>query len=102
MKYFLITLVISVLCLSCEPITVENSVPNKEEFTTIQMQEFPKDTVIVSFNENKIYFFNEKAKVYLQAEVATSTSTCLETMELTLFVLIGIIMGIGIGIYISN
>ena len=100
MKYFLITLVISVLCLSCNPITVENSVPNKEEFTTIQIQELPKDTVVVSFNENEIYFFNEKAKVYLQAKVATSTSTCLETMELILFILVVMIMGIVIGIYI--
>ena len=55
----LITIVILIVALSSCYNDVEDSVKNPKLETTIQLQDLPKDTVVISIDKNTLYVFDE-------------------------------------------
>lgn len=78
---------------SCEKPTIENSVPDKEAFTTLEMLNLQKDTVIVSIKGNDIYFFEEN-KVILRGEVINGFSIILPLGVLIVLFLLCVLIGL--------
>jgi PBP1b-binding outer membrane lipoprotein LpoB len=69
MKKLLLILIGFLVLNSCTKPTVENSVENPKEFTTLAIQQLPKDTIAVAFDGNNVYHYNKNNEVILQTEV---------------------------------
>lgn len=100
MKKILIVFIVLLATLSsCEKPTIENSVNDPKTFTTLAMQELPKDTLIVSMEGTKLLVF-EKGTVILQAEIVNNKVVII---PLFLFlILICLIIALALGLVVVN
>ncbi len=79
MKKIILLLTILLSITSCENATLENSIKDNKKFTTIAIQEMPKDTVVISIENNNIYVFDSVGLVEYRAVVTNSN-----TVDITL------------------
>lgn len=75
---------------SCTKPTIENSVEDSERFTTVEIQNLPKDTVVVSIDGTKVYVFNDNNTVEYQAELMDVNTTSINAFFLLIVVTLSI------------
>lgn len=76
--------------LSCKKATLENSVPNPERFTTVEMQKLQKDTVIIAVDGIDVYIF-ENNIVKTQLKIMNNNSIVMTLGDIILIIVIIII-----------
>jgi|GEM_PF-4362393 uncharacterized lipoprotein YajG len=74
----------------CTKPTLENSVEDSDKFTTVEMQNLPKDTVVVSVDGTKVYIFNDNNTVEYQAELMNVDTTSINSFFLFMTVMLSI------------
>ncbi|MCK4500931.1 hypothetical protein KAU11_10555 [Candidatus Babeliales bacterium] len=100
MKKILIVFIVLLATLSsCEKPTVKNSIKHPKTFTTLAMQELPKDTLIVLIEDTKLSVFDED-KVVPQAEIMNSD--VIEVPFFIFLILVVLIVESALGLVLSN
>ena len=100
MKKLLVVL-ISIIALSSCYRNVENSVADPKKETTVELQELPKDTVVISIDEHILYVFDDNNQVVYKTISPEEDSFPIHTMFFLLLIGMGIVVGVLIGVQIN-
>jgi len=69
MKTMLILIIIILMFASCT--NMSETVENPKTFTTVELQELPKDTCVISVSGKNIYIFNEDGEIVMHGQGIT-------------------------------
>jgi hypothetical protein len=100
MKKLLLVL-ISIIALSSCYRYVENSVVNPKKETTVELQELPKDTVVISIDGHILYVFDDNNQVVYKTISPKEDSFPIYTAFFLLLIGMGIVVGVLIGVQIN-
>jgi len=102
MKKIILFLLFSFIFISCEKASFENSVPNPKDFTTLKIQELPKDTVVIAYDDITVYMFDTTNVVKYQAKIVNNNILSIHIGYVILLLLCLFLMGLGLGLFMSN
>lgn len=101
MKKFLFLIVLILSFMSCE-IDVRDTVDNPKTFTTIQIQELPKDTVVIAIDNNNLYVFNKNNEVISVTKGVTDGYVIIDSIVLSILCICAVVLLIGIVALITS
>ena len=100
MKKLLILILAISIFTACEKTTLENSIRNPKSFTTIELQQLQKDTIITSFKDNILYEFQDSLVIRRYQLINLDSANIGSIGHLIFWFLIMFILGIGLGVVI--
>lgn len=97
MKKLLFLLVLLVGMSSCY-VDVEDSIEDPKKETTVELQELPKDTAVISIDEYKLYVFDEQGLVKYEAVSKETVSEAMNPSVVFIFTVVAFFIGLVVGL----
>jgi len=97
----LLSVLLLAICLTGCYVDVEETVEDSKKETTLELQELPKDTVVISVKGYELYVFNSKNEVVYKTYGEDSGSFSIHMGALMLLVVLVFFLGLTIG-FLNN
>jgi hypothetical protein len=95
----LLPILLLAICLTGCYIDIEDTIKDSKKETTLELQELPKDTVVISVKGYELYVFNSKNEVVYKTYGEDSESLPIHIVALFLLICIVFLLGIAVGSY---